>query len=146
MNKYKKVEKLLSKYKMLNINIENMKAEIEFLKNEDGQKGLNYDAISTSPTNEFKSATENTALANVEKAFYLERQIQKATLEIESVDRALEGLTHTERIVMVEKYIENKQWWQVASKACYSERHCKRIRMEAINRMIIGMYGEDKKE
>ena len=126
---------------MLNINIENMKAEIEYLNKHDGMSGLSYDGISTSPTNEIKSATENTALSNIELIFYLERTIDTGILEIEAVDRALEGLTSIERTIIEEKYINSKQWWQVASMVCYSERHCKRIRTDAIDRMAVGIYG-----
>lgn len=142
MNYYKDTEYMLYNYKMMKISIENMRNEIEYLNQNDGMSGISYDGISTSPTNECKSATENIALSNMEKRHYLERMIQRATLKIESIDRALEGLDKTERAVIEEKYINNKQWWQVSSVVKYSERHCKRIRTEAINRMIVGLYGK----
>ena len=142
MNYYKDTEYMLYNYKMMKISIENMKREIEYLSENDGMSGISYDGISTSPTNECKSATENTALANIEKIHYLERMIQRATLKIESIDRALEGLDKTERAVIEEKYINNKQWWQVSSVVCYGERHCRNIRRVAIEKIIVGIYGK----
>ena len=118
--------------------------EIEYLKNNDGMKGLSYDGISTSPTNERKSSTESIALSNMEKIHFLERMILKATLEIEAINRAIEGLEEVEQNVLIERYIKNKQWWKVASVVCYSERHCKRIRGDAINKMIVGVYGNSR--
>lgn len=141
MNKYSKVEELLRKYKMININIQNMTAEIEFLGKEDGMVGISYDGIRVSETNEFRSATENIAIANMEKIHYLERLIEKAKLEIESIDRALEGLEEREKTVIIERYINSKQWWQVSGVVFLGERQCKRIRSEAIKKIVTGMYG-----
>lgn len=142
MNYYKDTEYMLYNYKMMKISIENMRNEIEYLNQNDGMAGISYDGISTSPTNECKSATENIALSNMEKMHYLERMIQRATLKIESIDRALEGLDKTERAVIEEKYINNKQWRQVAYKVGYGERHCKRLRTEAIKKMALGIFRE----
>ena len=126
---------------MSKISITNMEMEIEYLKKNDGMKGLSYDGISTSPTNERKSSTESIALGNMEAVAYLERLIQKAKLEIESIDRSLGVLEEVERIVLTERYISNKQWWKVAAIVCYSERHCKRIRADAVNKLAVGLYG-----
>lgn len=57
------------------------------------------------------------------------------------VDRTLEGLTEQECKVVTWKYIEGKQWWQVASEVCYSETHVRRIRKKAIDKLVIGIYG-----
>ncbi len=142
MNKYKQVEELLKNYTMMQASIENIKDEIEYLKKEDGMTGINYDGISTSPTYRFSSSVEDTALSNSEKIHYLELQIEGIQRQIDRLDRAIKGLNETERIIIRGKYIEGLQWWQVAGQVRYSERHCKRIRTEAIERLIIGMYGE----
>ncbi|NLY46846.1 MAG: hypothetical protein GX053_12795 [Tissierella sp.] len=142
INYYKKTEYLLYNYKMIEISIENMEQEIEYLKNNDGTSGLSYDGISTSPTNKTSNPTENVALSNSEKIHYLEHNIRKNKRLLDSVNRALEGLTNTERIILQQKYIEGKQWWQVSAMAGYSESWSKSVRKEAINKLIIGMYGE----
>ena len=127
MDNYQKVENLLYNYKMLEISILNMRQEIEYLNKEDGMSGLSYDGISTSPTNQCKSATEGTALSNMEKIHFLEHSILRATKDIEKVERALEGLEDIERKILIEKYINSKQWWQVASVVCYSEVWCRKL-------------------
>lgn len=141
---YKATESLLYNYQMYKISISNIEKEIEYLEEEDGSKALSYDGISTSPTNKISSMTEETALAVVEKIEYLERIIERNTRKVESIDRALEGLTWIERVVIEQKYILGKQWWQVGAEACFSERHCKRIRTDAIRKMVVGIYGETK--
>lgn len=138
---YKETEYLLYNYKMLKINIENMKNDIELLKEECGISGVNTDSISTSKTYKISSISEDTALSNIEKIDFLERNIGRTEKKVERVDRTLEGLTEEERSILINRYIEGKQWWQVASLVRYSERHCKRMRNEAIDKMIIGLFG-----
>lgn len=143
MNKYEKVEELLKNYKMMKISIENMKQEIEYIKqNEDGISGIDYDGISTSKTHKFTSMVEDTVLSRSEKIHYLERNIAHNKRQIKKVDKAMEGLSDDERTVIIGKYIEGKQWWQVAGMVRYSETHSKRIRRNAINKLIIGIYGK----
>ena len=127
---------------MVKINIQNTQEEIEYLKSNDGMKGLSYDGISTSPTNEKKSSTEIVALSNTEVIHYLEKNIEKSTLKLESIDRALEGLEEVERKVIVEKYINAKQWWQVSNVVYLGERQCRNIRKAAIDKMIVGIFGK----
>lgn len=138
---YKQTEYLLYKYKMFKISIENMNKEIEFIRREDGSRGIGYDGISSSPTNQFSSATEDTALSNIEKIDYLEHSIRRIGNKIERIDRTLEGLTEEEKKIISGRYIEGHQWYIVAYEVGYSERHCKRLRNEAIEKIIIGLHG-----
>lgn len=143
---YKETEDLLSNYKMIQISIENMQEEIEYLKKEDGMTGISYDGINTSPTHKFNSITEDTALSNSEKIYYLEHSIEKDKRLLERIDRAMKGLSEVERIILDQKYIEGKQWWQVAYEAGYSESHSKSIRRKAIKKLIMGIYGHKSYE
>lgn len=143
MDKYAKVEDLLKNYKMVKINIKNIEQEIEFAKGNIGLKGISYDGISTSPTNEVKSSVESTVLSIQEEVHFLERNIERLVMQLDKIDRALEGLEEVERTVVIEKYINSKQWWQVASKVCYSERWCKNLRSRAIRKMAVGIYGRN---
>ena len=141
MDKYAKVERLLSNYKMMKIGIINMEQEIEYLKQDDGVKGIGFDSISTSPTNQTSDIVANTVIARSEKIHYLERIIERNKKDIERLDRALEGLEEVERVVVIEKYVNAKQWWQVASEVRYGERHCRRLKTQAINKMKVGIFG-----
>lgn len=132
---------MLKNYKMMKIRIENLTQDIEYIKEDVELKGISYDGISTSPTNEIKSIVENTVLSNVEKVEYLEHNIKREKSKIDKIDRALEGLEDIEKTVVIEKYINAKQWWQVASKVCYSESYARAIRRNAINKLVKGIYG-----
>lgn len=140
-NYYKETEYLLYNYKMFQISIENMKRDIELLKEECGVSGVNTEGINTSKTYKVTSIAEETALSNAEKIEYLERSIARVEKKIEKIDRTLEGLTEEEKKILVNRYFEGKQWYVVAYKVGYSERHCKRLRNEAIEKMITGLFG-----
>ena len=142
MNKYEKVEELLKNYKMMKISIENMEQEIEYIKqSEDGITGIDYNGINTSKTHKFSSMVEDAVLSRSEKIHYLERNIEYNKRQIEKMDKAMEGLSEIEAMIITERYMEGKQWWKVAYQAGYSERHCKRIRTNAIKKLIVGVYG-----
>lgn len=142
MNKYKQVEELLKNYTMMQASIENMQDEIEYIKKEDGTTGINYDGVTTSPTHRFSSIVEDTVLSKSEKMHYLKHQIEGAKGLLERVDRAMEGLNEIEKAVIIGKYIEGLQWWQISGRVRYSERHCRRVRTEAIDKLVIGIYGQ----
>lgn len=139
---YKETEYLLYNYKMFEIAIENMEKEIKLIESNDGIAGISYNGVNISPTHKFFSDTEDTALANSEKIHYLEHSIQAIKSKLESINRALKGLTEVERQIIHEKYIEGKQWYIVAYNASYSERHCRNLRRNAIEKIAIGIFGE----
>ena len=126
---------------MKKINIENLKQEIEYVKEDTEMKGISYDGVSTSPTNEIKSIVESTVLGNMEKIEYLEHLIKRHQVDLDKLERSLEALEEIERTIVIEKYINAKQWWQVASMVRFSETHARRIRKQAINKLKIGIYG-----
>lgn len=141
-NYYKETEYLLYNYKMFQINIENMESEIEYLRKEgDGMIGIIYEGINTSPTYKTNSMTEDVALSNSEKIHFLEHNIERNRRQLEKIDRVMNGLSEVERLILQERYIEGKQWWQVAHKVGYSESHSKGIRKKAIDKLIVGIYG-----
>lgn len=139
---YKETEYLLYNYKMFEISIKNMEREIEHLKKEDGSMGIRYDGIKISPTYKFQSIIEDTVLSVTEKIDYLEHSIRRIKNKLKSIDKALEGLTEVERNIIKGRYIEGQQWYVVAYKVKYSERHCKRIRTNAIIKIAIALFGD----
>lgn len=139
---YKETEYLLYNYDMFKMSIKNMNIEIENIKKEDGAKGIAYDGVQSSPTNKFNSATENTALANIEKIAYLEHSIRSTEDRIESIDRTLKELTECERSIIIDRYIKAKPWYIVAYNVSYGERQCRNKRRDAIEKMAIGIFGD----
>ena len=142
MDKYSKVERLLYNYKMLKISIENLEEDIKLIEEDSGVKGISYDGVISSKTNKTSDIVADTMLSKAEKIHYLNRTIDKNKRDIESIDKAMEGLTEVEKTIVVEKYINSKQWWEVAGIVCYGERWCKDLRTRAINKLVVGIHGE----
>ncbi len=140
---YKSVEKLLYNYNMLKINIEILNHQLEELKKEEGMKGINYDDVKISKTNKFHSQTEETAINNIELEKLINKKKEKLQSKLDMLDKLTEGLNKVEREIIRMCYIEGKQWWQIAYEVKYSERHCRRIRSEAICKLAVGLYGEE---
>lgn len=140
---YKSVEKLLYNYNMLKINIEITGKQLEELKHEDGMTGISYDGEKTGKTYKFHSQTEDTAVRNIGVEELLKKRKEKLQNKIDIIDRLLEGLNDIERTIIEMHYIKGKQWWRIAYEVKYSERHCRRIRSEAICKLAVGLYGEE---
>ena len=140
---YKSVEKLLYNYNMLKINIEITDKQLEELKHEDGMTGISYDGEKICKTYKFHSQTEDTAIRNIEAEELLKKRKEKLQSKLDMLDKLTEGLNDIERDIIRMYYIEGKQWWQIAYEVKYSERHCRRIRSEAIGKLAVGLYGEE---
>lgn len=126
---------------MRKISIVNMQKDIEHLAEMDGITGISCEGAGGGNTSAISNITERTALWNIEERDSLKKRIKRAQLELDSIDRALEGLTEVKREIIKNKYLEGLPWWEVAYSVGYGERHCKRLRTEAINELADGIYG-----
>lgn len=140
---YKSVEKLLYNYNMLKINIEITDKQLKELEQEEGMRAMSFDNVKTSETNKISSQTEDAAIRNIEIEDILKKKKGKLQHKLDILDKLIEGLNEIERKVITMYYIEGKQWWQTAYEVKYSERHCRRIRAEAICKLAVGLYGEE---
>ncbi len=140
MNYYKATEKYLYNYKSLKANIENMKTQIKEL-DYSSVKGANYDYIDNGGYK--KSAVESTVLYIDKKRSNLERKIIELKSKLERIDKSIEALNEVEQFIIKERYFEGKQWWKIAYKLRYSERWCKELRSRAVEKISIGLWGED---
>lgn len=145
MDKYVKVEKMLREYKMIKISITNMEEEIEFYKEQDGITGISS-GEGGGGGNKITSKTEDTALRNIEEVKELKSEIRKTTLDIDRLERSLEGLNTIDRQIVEGYYIDDLEWWQVAYSVGYGERQCRRLRTKAINKLVRGVYGKNRVE
>ena len=71
----------------------------------------------------------------------LVKKIDKAKGIIQRVDRALDALPERERLLVRMRYFEGEQWNKIASEVGYTDRHCKRLRHLAIEKIIIALWG-----
>lgn len=136
---------MLKDYRMMQINIINMEKEIEYLSEQDGITGIEC-GDGSGGSGGFKSVTERTALRNIDEIEKLRGKIRLGNLEIETINRLLDGLTETERQIIKVKYIDGLPWWQVAYSVGYSEKHAQKIRRRSINKMVVGVYGKQCSE
>src|SRR5690625_3957704 len=100
---YKKVEYLLYNYNMFKIAIDNIESQIDFLeKSKDIRdiSAIKYDEPAISKTFKFQSIVEDKALSISEKIGYLEHTTNRLKTQIESINKAMEGLSEIERIII----------------------------------------------
>ena len=142
MNKYDSIENLLYNYKMLKINIEIADNQLKELEKEDGMTGIAYDGIITSKTNKTGNPTSNIAERNITSEELILKRKEKLENKLNTLDRLIDGLNEIERQIIIKKYIDGLQWWQVGYSVKYSERWCKQLRTQAINKLVVGLYGE----
>ena len=138
---YKSVEKLLYNYRIYKANISIKCEEIKELLENDGMRGISYEGISTSRTNNTSDMTGEVAATNVIDIERLKEEKGALENRLHILDTLIEGLTDTERTVITMKYIEGRQWWEIAYKLKYSERQCRNIRKEAIEKIRTGIGG-----
>ena len=140
MNYYKQTESLISNYKQLKTFIEIKKKEIE---------EIDYFAVPgisleyTGGPSGTGSTTENAAIRIHDRKKSLEKQIDKTTRKVERIEMAMGTLDQTGHEIITARYIERKEWWQIAYKVHCGERWAKELRRRAILTMAVALYGED---
>lgn len=139
---YRNIERLLYNYNMLKINIEITDKQLKELKEEDRLTGINYEGVQISETYKFHSQTEDAAEKNITAEELILKRKEKLENKLEVLDKLIEGLNSIEKTIIKMYYIQGKQWWQIAYEVRYSERHCRRMRSEAIGKLAVGLHGE----
>jgi DNA-directed RNA polymerase specialized sigma subunit len=144
MNQYNMVVKDLRKYKGLKVFVQNAQEQIEILKKDiRGAGAITYDGV-PGHTNDFHSSVENEVINRDEQIQELEKKIRKAQELIDRVDRSMDKvLNETARKILVMYYMDNEPWFKIAYEVSISSRHCKRIRNEAVKRLIPAFFGEE---
>lgn len=141
LNNYKKTERLLENYSALKGYIEMRQKELE---------EIEYGGISaielgekTAPTNKINDPVFEEVVSIDRYRKEMKKEIEKKEKIIKKIDFALGKLDNLQRAVIKLRYLEGKQWWQVGTEVHYSERWCKHLRSEAINKMAIIIYGNN---
>ena len=138
MNYYRATEKYLYNYRALKANIENIKTQI-------GE--LDYNSVKSASLGHIsngncrKSTVENAVINLDERKNELNEIKQRLKNKIERIDRAIGALNSIEKQIIEGKYFKGEQWWQIAHGVKYSERHCKRLRTNAIRKISVGLFG-----
>lgn len=137
MNYYKKAEEYIKNYKALKIHIETLTKQLKEIE----ETGLKATSLEYTGRTGPGSTVENAILKMEREEEIIRAKINRVGLMVERIERAIETLNETERYIITERYIARKQWWQIAYATKYGERHCRRIRTEAIKQISICLFG-----
>lgn len=142
MNHYKAAEKFLYNYNSLKASIKNMKQEIEEMDYRE-ISSVNYEREPVCKTYAFNSSTENEAVRVADRKAEIAGRIKLLEGKMGRIDRAIEALNPAEKKIIIERYISGRQWWEVAYNVKYNERWCREVRKRAINKIAVGLFGEE---
>lgn len=131
-----KVEYLLDSYIQFLTENENLRLEIEALKNNFDIKGISFEEKS-SKTNKISHEIEDRIINNDEKIKEYEKQIEQNLIEMKKIENATKVLTQIEKEIIELKYfhspILNRK--QISIKANLTINACDKIKRRAIAKM-----------
>lgn len=141
MDKHKKVERRLRNLEMERMYLESLEKDLKLIELEYEINGINYEKIGED--NSISDITGDKAVKLMQKRQELELRIARKKNEIEHIEGVLSKLTETERTVITMWYTEYKPHWKIAQEVGYSVSQVKRIKKDAIEKIIIGLYGDE---
>lgn len=139
---YRSTESLLYNYNGLKLKIQSLNEDLDEIKKNNGMAGISYDGIQTSETHKVAKMVEELALTNVEFEEILETKVRRMNNCVKNIDRAIDQLPETEATIIREKYLNSQPWYKVAYQAHVSERHCRRIRGDAVAKIAVCLHGD----
>lgn len=143
-NYYKSTEALLYNYNSFRISVLSMKEELAFIRDnhKDGVGAMSYDGIRTSKTYRISNVLGDMAIDNAMSENELTRRIRSTQKKISRIDRAIKELTNLEKKIIEERYFRSQPWYMIAYDIKVSERHCKRLKNFALNKIAVSLYGD----
>ena len=142
MSNYRKTEKTLYSYPSICVSIKNMEQEL-------AEIGAAHQ-ITLTAVDYAKVMVDSCGGAGFVEGYVLEfereredliKRIEKAKSIMQKIDRSLGVLPDKERQVIEMRYFEGLSWDEVATKTAYTDRHCRRLKRLAIDKILIAMYG-----
>ena len=132
--RYNDIESWLYNYKIAEVAIENLKAELVVL---DTLKSVNIE-IEGKGLGKVSSSVEDIQ-AEKEK---IKSRIMVMESKLNKLNKALDALKEEELYVIKSFYINQERYKEIGNKLQCSIISCKRIKKKALNKIIIGVYGE----
>lgn len=142
LSEYQKEQQIiewLKEHEARKAGIENLKETIEDIA--EGGMGINYDKDPSGETNKFNSIVENAAI-KIDK-LNISHRIKAMQNVVNNIERALASLTDIERAVIINRCIKRKYYYQFCYQIGASERTAKRIKKEALEKMVIVIFGKE---
>lgn len=144
MDKYKNVERRLRNLEMEKTYLIYLEKDLKLLELEYEISGINYEKVGGN--NNISDITGDKAVKLMQKRQELELKIARKKNEIEHIEGVLSKLTETERKIITMWYIEYKPHWKIAQEVGYSVSQVKRIKKDAIEKIMVGLYGDEDRE
>jgi RinA family phage transcriptional activator len=135
----KKIEYHLRQYKTYLISIKNIQQQLEWIL---PSVTANYEiSEGSSGTFHISSKVEKAVLDRLESkhALDLHEEMERYKIIVDSINRALEPLTETERAFVQKRYFERKGIAQVAEELGYSEKWLHQIRNRVMDSLLISL-------
>ena len=145
--RYYIVEQTLKNLSGYKLSIDILQARIDEIEGDCDEhllSAVNTANEAVSKTNAIHSMVETDALLRVEGIEKLTHKIKRSEQLVILYDKALSILHTDEQMVVSLRYFEGQQWWQIAGACHMSERAVKYKRKNAINKMIVAIYGDDE--
>lgn len=132
---YKKTDEILSNYKAIKAEINNLQLEIEEISSEyDGVKAVVYEER-TGTTNAFNSSVENEILKKEKLINKLLKEKRSKEILINKVDNALAVLEEEEIKIIELRYFQNMGWNKIGILTNRDGDYCGRIKRKAVNKL-----------
>lgn len=131
------VQKWLREYDGMKVNVNYLKESMEDII----EAGMGVDTTKDSicKTNKPSSIVENAAIQIGD--LNITRRIKSLTNTINAIDRALASLSEVEQVVIINRCMKERYYYQFVHKICYSERTARRIKINAIKKMVSFIFG-----
>jgi RinA family phage transcriptional activator len=142
VNNYEKERQIvewLEDYNAYKAGIENLNEIVDDIA--EAGMGIAYDKDPSGKTNKFSSVTENAAIELSKHNIHHRLKIMNNIVSM--IDKALASLTDTEREIIINRCIKRQYYYQFCYKICVGERTARRIKKEALHKMIIVIFGKE---
>ena len=131
------VQKWLREYESMKVNVNYLKESMEDII----EAGMGVDTAKDSicKTNKPSSVVENAVIQMGE--LNITHRIKSLTNIINALDGALSALSEVEKVVIINRCMKGRYYYQFVHKICYSERTAHTIKRNAIKRMVEFIFG-----
>ena len=87
-------------------------------------------------------STGNQAIEIADKRIDMELRLRRARAKVNHLEALIDKLTETEATVVRLYYLHYKPMWYISQQVKFSQRQVQRIKDDALQRLMRGVYGE----
>lgn len=130
----------LYNYNAMKIELNSLKIDLEYLKIEyKGCQAINYSSEKSGETYSINNSVENEIILKEKNIKDIESKIHKKERQIKKIENALNLLSEKEKSLVEYRYFSNRtiapSWVETAEEIGYSDRKCRNMRNEIINKI-----------